>query len=79
MVRAVSVHGQNFADDTTFYVGDKDLNTLINRLEYDTSLAVEWFESKFMKLNLDKCHLLVSGHKHETVWAKTGLKIVILL
>ena len=25
-----------------------------------------------MKSNLDKCHLLVSGHKHETVWAKTG-------
>ena len=25
-----------------------------------------------MKLNQDKCHLLVSGHKHETVWAKIG-------
>ena len=35
----------NFADDTTFYVCDKDL---------------------------DKCHLLVSGYKHETVWAKIG-------
>ena len=35
----------NFADDTTFYVCDKDLNILINRLEHDTSLAVEWFEN----------------------------------
>ena len=25
-----------------------------------------------MKSNLDKCHLLVSGHKLETVWAKIG-------
>ena len=25
-----------------------------------------------MKLNQDKCHLLVSGRKHETVWAKIG-------
>ena len=25
-----------------------------------------------MKLNQDKCSLLVSGHKHETVWAKVG-------
>ena len=25
-----------------------------------------------MKLYLDKCYLLVSGHKHETVWAKIG-------
>ena len=25
-----------------------------------------------MKLNQDKCHLLVSGHKHESVWVKIG-------
>ena len=62
----------NFADDITFYVCDKDLNTLINRLEHDSALAVEWFESSFIKLNQDKCHLLFSGHKHETVWAKIG-------
>ena len=57
----------NFADDTTFYVCDKDLNTLINRLEHDIALAVGWFENNFMKLNQDKCHFLVSGNKHETV------------
>ena len=45
----------------------KELNVLINRLQLDTSLAVEWFETNFMKLNQDKCHLLVSGHKHKTV------------
>ena len=53
----------NFADDTTFYVCDKDLSTLINRLElHDTTIAVEWFENNFMKSNQDKCHLLNSGH-----------------
>ena len=62
----------NFADDTTFYVCDKDLNTLINRLEHETALVAERFENNFMKLNQDNCHLLVSGHKHETVWAKIG-------
>ena len=60
----------NFAVDTTFHVCDKDLNTLINRLEHDTALAIEWFENNFMKLNQDKCHLPVSRHEHETVWAK---------
>ena len=25
-----------------------------------------------MKLNQDKCYLLVSGHKHETFWSKIG-------
>ena len=62
----------NFADDTTFYVCDKDLNTLINRLEHDIALAVGWFENNFMKLNQDKCHFLVSGNKHETVQTKIG-------
>ena len=62
----------NFPDDTTFYVCDKGFNTLINRLEHYTALAVEWFENNFIKLNQDKCHFLVSGHKHESVWAKIG-------
>ena len=65
-------HVCNFADGTTFYVCDKDLNTLINRLEHDTAPAVEWFDNNFMKLNQNKCYLLVSGHKHETIWAKIG-------
>ena len=51
--------------NTTFYVCDKDFNTLI--LEKDT--AFEWIKNNFIKLN-HKCHLLVSGYKHETVWAK---------
>ena len=62
----------NFADDIKIYLHDKDLNNLINRLEHNTALAFEWFENIFMKLNQDKCHLLVFGHKHETVWAKIG-------
>ena len=53
----------NFADYTTFYVYDKDLNIFINRLEHDTALTFVWFENNFMKLNQDKCQLLVSGHK----------------
>ena len=36
-----------FADGITFYVCDKNLNTLINRLEHDTALAGEWFENNF--------------------------------
>ena len=48
------------------------MNTLINRLELDTAVAAELFENNFMKLNQDKCHLLVSGHKQKNVWAKIG-------
>ena len=51
----------NYADDTTFHTSDQDLNALILRLEHDSLLAVEWFEANYMKLNEDKCHLLISG------------------
>ena len=51
---------------------DKDLNTFINKLEHYTALAAEWFQNNFIKLNQDKCHVLISGHKHESVWAKIG-------
>ena len=62
----------NFADDTTFYECDRDVHSLINILEHDSYLANEWFEKNYMKLNQNKCHLLVSGFKYENVWAKIG-------
>ena len=41
-------------------------------MEHDSFLAIEWFENNSMKLNDDKCHLLISGHIYENVWAQTG-------
>lgn len=43
----------NFADDNThtFYVCDKHLNILINKLKHDTALDGEWLENNSMKLN----------------------------
>ena len=66
----------NFADDTKFFACDKNLNSLTKRLEHDSLLAVEWFQNNNMKLNQDKCHLLVSGYKHENVWAQIGDEII---
>ena len=63
----------NFADDITFYACVRNSNDLINRSEHDSFLATEWFENNSMKLNDDKCHFLVSGHKYENVWAQIGI------
>ena len=41
-------------------------------MEHDSFLGIEWFENNSMKLNDDKCHLLISGHIYENVWAQTG-------
>ena len=62
----------NFADDVTCHACDMDLKSLIKRLEHDRFLAIEWFENNNLKLNQDKCHLLVSGYKTENVWANIG-------
>ena len=48
------------------------IEMLILRLEYYSYLATEWFENSSMKLNQDKCHLLISGFKYKNVWAKIG-------
>ena len=45
---------RNFADGTTFYACDMDLNSLIKRQEHDSFVAIEWFENNNMKLNQDK-------------------------
>ena len=45
---------------------------MVKRLEYDANIAIEWFESNYMKLNQDKCHLIILDHKFEAVWAKIG-------
>ena len=61
-----------YADDTTFHACDTELSDPIRRLEHDSKIAIEWFESNYMKLNEDKSHLLVSGHKHEASFVMIG-------
>ena len=41
----------------------KNLDTTVHGLENDCSIALEWFADNFMKLNADKCHLLVLGNR----------------
>ena len=62
----------NFADDTTPYACDKSLENVISRLERDSLEAIIWFENNYMKLNTEKCHLLIAGKKTEHIWAKVG-------
>ena len=55
-----------------FCACDSDLHYLISKLEHDSVLAtIDWFEFNYMKLNQDKCHLLISGYKFESVCPQT--------
>ena len=48
------------------------LNDVLNLLEQESTILIEWFRDNFMTLNQGKCHLLVSRHKHESVFANIG-------
>ena len=53
----------NYADGTTIFACDPDLDTIIKQLEEDSSVIVKWFPDNFLKLNNDKCHLMIFGDK----------------
>ena len=55
----------NYADDNTIHTCDFSLDALMAKIERAASEAIECFDYNDMKLNPDKCHLLVSGHKYE--------------
>ena len=59
----------NFADDVTPFVSNSDLKSVLETLKVNSELTRTWFEMNYMKLNKDKCHLLISGNKNEQMWA----------
>ena len=61
MLSLLEKDAYNYADDTTIYACDKSLDTVIARLENDSSIVIQWLGDNFMKLNTDKCHLLILG------------------
>ena len=66
----------NFADDTTPYSCNNDLNILKSNLEADSSIAITWFKNNYMKLNTDKCKLIVAGKKDHNVNIRVGESII---
>ena len=57
----------NYADDNTLHTCDISLTCLMEKIEKASEIALEWFEYNGMKLNPDKCQLLISGHKYEVM------------
>ncbi len=62
----------NFADDNTFNDTDQNLKCLLEKLDAVPLKAINWFKANYMKLNEDKCDLLVAGHKYEQNWVMVG-------
>ena len=57
----------NYADDTTIYVCDSKIESVIDSLEQDATQLSTWYPENYMKLNVDKCHLMIFGEKRRKV------------
>ena len=74
----------NYADDTTPYSVDTNMEPLLNSLETDTNTLIKWFSDNYLKLNADKCHLLISNHnkdihinvEEEVIECSTSVKLL---
>ena len=76
----------NYADDTTFHACDSSLDDLIRRLEHDSVLAIEWFESNYMnwiKINVTFYYLVTSMNEvmftkigHSKIWENCTQKLL---
>ena len=62
----------NYPDDTTIYACGPIVENVVAKLENDALAISEWFPNNRMKLNEDKCHLIIFGGKSNEVSVKTG-------
>ena len=66
----------NFADNTTPFIWNENLDFVLKELERNPNTAIDWFQNNYMKMNSDKCHLFVVGHKFEQILAKIGTALI---
>ena len=55
----------NYADDNTPYTVENTIDSLLQCLGEDSSVLMKWFKDNFLKLNPDKCKLLISNCKED--------------
>ena len=42
-----------------------NIEALLGTLKVNTSILVKWFDDNYLKMNADKCHLLICNHSGE--------------
>ena len=62
----------NYADGTTMFAYHPILETIVRQLETDGIVVVKWFPDNYLKLNDDKCHLIIFGDKYSRATATIG-------
>ena len=66
----------NYAEDMTMYCSHIQLQEVTLRLGNDTIKLSNWFAENFMKLNEEKCHLLVLGENNIEISINIGTSVI---
>ena len=64
----------NYADDNTLYAAEDSVGELLETLERETNILLEWFKCNEMKSNTDKCHLFIVNNQDNDI--KIGNDII---
>ena len=56
----------SYADNSTPYNADKNVEFVANNLEHSSSILFKWLNDNYMKVNTGKSHLLVSANVRAT-------------
>ena len=54
------------------FVYDVNLETTLRKLEENSEFAITQLEKNYIKVDIEKCHMIVSGTKYEHIWVKIG-------
>ena len=65
----------SYADDNTPYAMDKDVKTVLDKLKNDTEILIKWFNDNYFKMNIDKCHLLITKQDENIFTVINGINI----
>ena len=81
-----------YLNDLFYILNDVDIcnyadviEVVIEKLEKSSQLAIKWFNNNYIKLNAEKCELLITGHRFEhlrlnvgetQVWEKNQVKLL---
>ena len=65
----------NYADDNTPYATEDSVEKLLETLERETNILLDWFKCNEMKSNTDKCYLIIVNNQNNDI--KVGNDVII--
>ena len=61
-----------YADDNTPYAIETNITSLVGDIETDAAILIKWFRDNYLKMNEDKCHLLITNQEDGCISASIG-------